>query len=109
MLDLIAVLWLAFAVIVLYATRANRWLVLATFGTIVLACYFAAGVWMNGVLSVAVDERSAQQHVRAATMYELLTVIAMMATTVCLVLAWRRRPRARRAERRQNVAPSGTL
>jgi glucan phosphoethanolaminetransferase (alkaline phosphatase superfamily) len=109
MLDLIAVLWLAFAVIVLFATRANRWLVLATFGSIVLACYFAAGVWMNGVLSVAVDERSAQQHVHAAMMYELLTMVAMMATTVCLVLAWRRRPRRGDAGRRQSVAPSGTL
>jgi len=109
MLDLLAVAWLVLSIVVLASTRANRYLVLGTLGTTLLAAYCAAGVWMNGALSVAMDDRSAQQHVRAATMFEVLTVVAMAAATGCLVVAWRRRPRRGALHPAQNVARSGTL
>jgi hypothetical protein len=109
MLDLLAVAWLALSIVVLVAARANRYLVLGTLGATVLACYFAAGVWMNGALSVAVDEQNAQQHVRAAVRFELLAAVAMTAAAVCLVLAWRRRPQRRDPQRTASVAQRGTM
>ena len=94
MLDFLAVAWLVLSIAVLLHTRANRYLVLSTLGAIVVACYCAASVWMNGALSVAVDEGSASQHVRAALLFEVLAGVAVSASLACLVLAWRRRPRA---------------
>ena len=93
MLDIIAVAWLVLSIAVLVHARANRYLVLATLGAIVVACYCTAAVWMNGALSLALDEASAREHVRAALAYEALAALALSAATLCLVLAWRRRPR----------------
>jgi glucan phosphoethanolaminetransferase (alkaline phosphatase superfamily) len=108
MLDLFAVAWVALSVVVLVFTRANRYLVLGTLGCTVLGFYFVASVWMNGALSVAVDEQSAQQHARAATTYELLTGVAMAAAMGCLVLAWRRRPRRAELQQSQGMSQRGT-
>ena len=108
MLDLLAVAWLALSIVVLVATRANRYLVLGALGSTVLGCYFAAGVWMQGALSIASDEPSAQQHLRAATMFELLAAFAMTAAAGFLVLAWRHRPRRRELQQPQSAAQSGT-
>ena len=108
MLDLIAITWIALSIVVLVSARANRYLVLATLASTVLACYFAAGVWMHGALSVAVDDRSAQGHVRAAIIFEILTVLAVSASAACLIVAWRRRPR-RRATDRLNAMERGTM
>lgn len=107
MLDIIAVAWLALSIVVLVLTRANRYLVLGTLGATVLACWFAASVWMNGALSVVGDEQSARQHAHAATMFELLAVLAMAAATGCLVLAWQRRPR--RKARSSSAAVGHTI
>ena len=93
MLDLIAIAWVVLSIAVLASARANRYLVFATLGSTLLACYFAAGVWMNGALSLAVDDQSAQGHVRAAVTFEILTALAVSASAACLILAWRRRPR----------------
>ena len=93
MLDIAAVTWIVLSIVVLASARANRYLVLATLGSTLLAAYFAASVWMNGALSIAVDEQSAQQHVRAATTFEILTALAMAVAAGCLTLAWHRRPR----------------
>src|SRR4051794_477600 len=108
MLDLIAIAWIVLSIVVLASARANRYLVLATLFSTLLACYFAAGVWMNGALSLAVDDQSAQAHVRAAVTFEILTALAMSASAGCLVLAWRRRPR-RGATDRLNAMQGGTL
>ena len=108
MLDLLAVAWLALSLVVLVATRANRYLVLGALGSTVLGCYFAAGVWMNGALSIASDEASAQQHLRTATMFELLAAFAMAAAAGFLVLAWRRRPRRRAVQPTQSSVQNGT-
>ena len=85
MLDLIAIAWVVLSIVVLASTRANRYLVFATLGSTLLACYFAAGVWMNGALSLAVDDQSAQGHVRAAITFEILTALAMSASAACLI------------------------
>jgi len=95
MLDIAAAAWVVLAIVVLAFARANRYLVLATLASTVLAAYFAASVWMNGALSVALDDQSAQQHVRAATTFQVLTALTMAMAAGCLVLAWRRRPRRR--------------
>jgi hypothetical protein len=108
MLDLLAVVWLALSITVLVVTRANRWLVLGVLGATVLAAYFAAAVWMNGALSVAVDEQSAQQHVRTAATFELLAAMAIAAAAGFLVLAWRRRPRPGDPQQTQSAAAGGT-
>ena len=98
MLDIIAVACIVLSVVVLAFTRANRYLVLGTIAAIVVACYSAAAVWMNGALSVAVDEQRAREHVRAALTFEVLTGVAISAAMVCLVLAWRFRPRPGKPE-----------
>ena len=95
MLDIIAVGWIVLSIVVLASARASRYLVLATLGSTLLAFYCAAAVWWNGALSVAVDDQSAQQHIRAAVTFEALTAVAASASVACLVLAWRRRSRRR--------------
>jgi hypothetical protein len=109
MLDIVAVAWLALCIVVLGWTRANRYLVIGTLGSTVIACWFAASVWMNGALSAVGDEQSAQRHVSAATTYEVLTALALAAAATCLVLAWRRRPRRAGIGRSPSVAQSGTV
>lgn len=108
MLDLLAVAWLALSLVVLVATRANRYLVLGALGSTVLGCYFVAGAWMQGALSIASDEPSAQQHLRAVTMFELLAAFAMAAAAGFLVLAWRRRPRRRAVQQTQSSVQNST-
>jgi hypothetical protein len=93
MLDILAVTWIVMSIAVLAFTRANRYLVLATLGAIVAACYCAAAVWMNGALSVALDDASARPHVRAALTFEVLAGLAVSVATICLAIAWRARPR----------------
>ena len=112
MLDLIAIVWVVLSIVVLAWTRANRYLVLATLGSILLACYFAASAWMNGALSVAVDDQSAQMHAQTATTFEALTVLAMSASAACMMIAWRRRPKRiadESLERTQGAMQGGTI
>ena len=108
MIDILAVTWVVMSIVVLAFTRANRYLVLGTLGAIVAACYFAAAVWMNGALSVALDDESAREHVRAALTFEVLAGLAVSAATVCLVIAWRLRPRRGKSGASRSVAQGGT-
>ena len=109
MLDDIAVGFVVLSLVVLVFTRANRYLVIGTLVSIALAAYGAAGAWMSGALSVALDDQSSAQQVRSARIFELITVMAVSATVGCLVLAWRRRPNRGNGEPRQNPAQSATL